>query len=110
MLAGVKGDLGHVLVGAAYPVADLLLVAMICGLLAVGGARGGSLWRWLVAGLVIFCAADVVYALRLVNDTYVVGTVLDALWGETIALTVMALAIWRPDVDGRSTPAARRRS
>ena len=95
VLSGVEGNLAEVLVGAAYPVAELLLVAMICGLLAVRGAGGGSLWLWLVGGLLIFCAADVVYALRVVNDTYVVGTVLDALWA--VGLTVMAFAIWRPE-------------
>jgi diguanylate cyclase (GGDEF)-like protein len=83
------------LVGAAFPVADLLLVAMICGLLAVRGLRGGSMWLWLAGGLTIFCAGDVTYALRLVADTYVVGTVVDALWA--VGLAVMALGIWRPE-------------
>jgi len=95
VLSGLEGDLSAVLVGAAFPVADLLLVAMICGVLAVRGPRGGSLWLWLVGGLLIFCAADVTYALRLVSDTYVVGTVLDALWA--VALAIMALALWRPE-------------
>ena len=56
VLSGIEGDLAEVLVGAAYPVADLLLVAMICGLLAVRGLRGGSMWLWLAGGLAIFCA------------------------------------------------------
>ena len=40
----VGGDLGAVVVGAGYSVADLLLVAMICGLLAIRGVRGGATW------------------------------------------------------------------
>jgi len=95
VFAGIQGDLGEVLVGVAYPVADLVLVAMVCGLLAVRGLRGGSMWLWLMSGLTLFCAADVVYALRLASDTYVVGTILDGLWA--FALTVMAVGIWRPE-------------
>ena len=38
-----QGDSAAVFVGAAYTVADLLLVAMIGGLLAVRGLRGGSI-------------------------------------------------------------------
>ena len=59
VLSDRQGDLGAVLVGAAYTSADLLLVAMICGLLACAGLRGGSMWLWLAGGLAIFCAADV---------------------------------------------------
>ncbi len=107
VLSGIEGDLREVLVGAAFPVADLLLVAMIGAVLAVRGLRGGSMWVWLAGGLVIFCAADVGYALRLVSDTYVVGTVLDALWA--IAIMIMAFAIWRPErprtIDSGRSPA-----
>ncbi len=89
------GELNLVLVGAAYTVADLVLAAMICGLLAVRGLRGGSIWLWLAAGLVVFCAADVVYALQVSSSTYAIGTILSVLW--TSGITVLALALWRPE-------------
>jgi hypothetical protein len=95
VFSGIQGDLGEVLIGAAQPVADLVLIAMVCGLLAVRGLRGGSMWLWLAGGLTLFCAADIAYALRVASDTYVVGTVLDGLWA--FSLMVMALGIWRPD-------------
>ena len=95
VLSDLKGDLGVVLVGASFAVADLLLVAAICGVLAVRGLRGGSVWFWLAGGLAIFCSADVIYALRVTSDTFVVGTVLSLLWA--LGLTVAALAIWRPE-------------
>ena len=82
------------LVGSAYTAADLLLVAMICGLLVARGTRGGSLWLWLAGGLATFCAADVAYALRVSSGTYEVSTTLALLW--TIGVTCIALAIWRP--------------
>ena len=94
VLSELQGDLGEVLVGASFAVADLLLVAAICGVLAVRGLRGGSVWFWLAGGLAIFCAADVIYALRVTSETFVVGSVLSLLWA--LGLTVVALALWRP--------------
>ena len=94
VLSGIEGDLAEILVGASYPVADLLLVATVCGVLAARGARGGSIWFWLAGGLAIFCAADVVYALQVTSDAFVVGTVLNGLWA--LGLTVVVLAVWRP--------------
>jgi diguanylate cyclase (GGDEF)-like protein len=91
---GPAQPLGVVLVGAAYAIADLVLFAMICGLLAARGTRGGSMWLWLAGGLVIFCATDVTYALQVNAGTYVVGTFLNGLWALGIA--VIAFAIWRP--------------
>ncbi len=93
VLSGIEGNLAEVLVGAAFPVADLLLIAMICGLVASRGLRDGSMWLWLAGGFVIFCAADVVYALRLASETYVVGTILDGLWVP--GLVIVAVALWR---------------
>jgi diguanylate cyclase (GGDEF)-like protein len=94
VLRGIEGDLGQVLAASASPIGDLVLIAMICGLIAIRGLRAGPLWIWLAGGLVIFCAADVIYALRVASNTYVPGSVLDALW--VVALVVIALAVWRP--------------
>jgi diguanylate cyclase (GGDEF)-like protein len=82
----------------AYPMSDLMLVAAIAGVAVLGGRRMGNRWPLLLAGLLVFAAADVVYALQVTAKTYVVGTPLDAGWA--IGLTLMAL--W---VDGiKRTP------
>jgi diguanylate cyclase len=94
VLSTIGGDLPQVLVTGAYPVGDLLLVSMLVGTLAVRGVRGGATIVWVAAGLLCFCVADVVYALRVAADAYQVGTPLDALWGA--GMTVMTLALWRP--------------
>jgi len=94
VLAATQGDLATVLVGATYTTADLLLVAMIGGLLAVRGLRGGSMWLWIAGGLALFCAADVAYALQVNAGTYEVGTSLFLWW--TSGVTCVAFAIWQP--------------
>ncbi len=87
VFASVSGSLLAKAVSLAYPVADLLLVAAVVGLVALQGLHVQRHWWALLAGLALFAAADVVYALRVSADAYVVGTPLDALWAG--AVTVM---------------------
>ena len=82
-------------IAAAYPVLDLLVVAAIAGIVASHGPDAGKRWMLLVAGLVIFAAADTVFALQ--GDTYIVGTPLDASW----TIGVVLIALW---VDGTALP------
>jgi diguanylate cyclase len=80
-------------VAVAYPMFDLVLVAAVAGVAVLGGRHIGNRWLLLLVGLLVFAAADVVYALQVAADTYVVGTPLDAGWAIGLAL----LALW---VDG----------
>ena len=93
--AGVGGSPGAVVVSLGYPLGDVLLLAMICGLLAVRGVRGGSMWWWLAVGLAIFVAADVSYVLQVQSASFAVGAVLSVAW--TAGITMICLAIWRPE-------------
>jgi signal transduction histidine kinase len=73
-------------VAIAYPLFDLILIAMIAGIASVPGISFGP-HRWaLIAGLGVFAAADVAYALLANDDTYVVGTPLDATWAIGLGL------------------------
>ncbi|MGO4784892.1 putative bifunctional diguanylate cyclase/phosphodiesterase [Cryobacterium sp. W22_MBD10_FK3] len=83
-------------VAVAYPVFDLLLVAAVAGIAAAPGLTVGPRWVFLVGGLVVFAAADVVYALLEVSGTYTVGLPLDAAWALGLAL----MAVW-VDAAGR---------
>jgi diguanylate cyclase len=87
-----QGDSAAVIVGAAYTVADLLLIAMIAGLLTVRGVRGGASWVWLAAGMATFCAADVVYAVRVEAGIYTSGPWLYLLW--MTGISAIAVALW----------------
>jgi diguanylate cyclase (GGDEF)-like protein len=90
-------------VGAAYPLLDLLLVATVMGIAATPGSGLGRGWVLLVAGLLTFTGADIVYALLELNDLYVVGTPLDAAW----ALGTALIGCWAVSQDGagQSAPA-----
>jgi len=77
------------MVALAYPTFDLLLVAVVAGIAALGDVRLGSRWGLLIAGLMVFAATDMVYALQVTAETYVVGMPLDAGWAVGPALVAM---------------------
>jgi len=90
--SGPRGSSAAVLVGGAYTTGDLLLVAMIGGLLAMRGVRGGSIWVWLAGGMAVFCAADVAYAIRLDAGIYAADRWLSL--GYMVGITCIARSIW----------------
>jgi diguanylate cyclase (GGDEF)-like protein len=93
-----QGNTATVLTNIAYPIGDLLLVAMLVGFLAVRGRHAGSLWWFLAFGLTLLAVADSIYVWRVTSGTYVTGTPLDGLWA--IAAYGIALGAWH----GRSGP------
>ncbi|MGB9376760.1 MAG: EAL domain-containing protein [Mycobacteriales bacterium] len=87
----------------AYPTFDLLLVAAIVGVASLHGWRLQRDWLPLLAGLAVLACTDVVFALRVATDTFVVGTPLDAGWAIGLALT--SLWAWKgpPELDNART-------
>ena len=81
----------------AYPLFNMVLVAGVIGIAVTAGLDPGRRWGYLVAGLMVLTGADIIYALRLANDAYAIGTPLDAGWA--IGLTLVA--VW---VDGSVLP------
>ena len=77
----------------AYPIGDLVLVAMVVAVFAVQGWRPSPRWWALGAGLVLFAVADSVYVVRVLSNTYVTGAPLDALW--MFGTFFMATAAWQ---------------
>jgi len=77
----------------AHPVFDLILVAAIAGILASGSMSAGGRWHLLFAGLMLFTAADVIYALQEADGSYVTGSPLDGWW----VIGLVMIALW---VDG----------
>ena len=82
------------LTNAAYPIADLLLLALAIAVLVLHGWRAGRAWVLLAAGFGLFALADSIYFARLAAESYSAGTMLDSLW--VVALVIMALASWQP--------------
>ncbi len=106
VFAHAEGGALAVTVLLAYPAFDLVLVGTCVGILGLTGRQGVRRWGPLLAGLLLFATADVVFALRVATDAYVVGTPLDALWVVALGL----ISVWagqRPTTGAAALPGGR---
>jgi signal transduction histidine kinase len=93
------------LVALAYPLFDLILIAVIVGIASAPSVRIGRRWWALITGLGVFLAGDVSYAVLESQDAYIVGTLLDATWTVGLAfITWWVAGISRSDAEPATTP------
>ncbi|MBV8220835.1 MAG: diguanylate cyclase [Solirubrobacterales bacterium] len=78
----------------AYPVGDMILLAIVMCVLGLSGWRPGRAWLLLGIGLVLWAAADTSYAYANADGTYVVGGWLDSMWLASAVVT--GAAAWQP--------------
>jgi diguanylate cyclase (GGDEF)-like protein len=90
----VEGDPLGVAVALAYPLTDMLLLAVIAGSLAGTGWRLDRRWALLAGGTVAFWLADSLFAVAAVEGTYESGGWFDAGWWA--GLTAIGAAAWQP--------------
>jgi diguanylate cyclase len=84
----------------AYPIEDLVLLAMVVGALAMLPTWRNAMWLILALGCALDAVGDTVYLFQTSAGTYLVGTLLDATWPAAIFL--ISLAMWQ-----RSTSSTR---
>ncbi len=72
-------------VGAAYPVSDMIIVALIVGVFTLKGGRPSPTWICMSAGMLAEAVSDTVYLHQVAHGTYVIGTLLDSGWAIGIA-------------------------
>ncbi len=90
VLASTEGGVGAVATNLAYPLGDLLLIALVVGVFGLGGWRPGR--EWLLIGIVVVAIADSIYAYEVAVGSYAEGTWLDTLWPASSIL--LAAAAW----------------
>jgi PAS domain S-box-containing protein len=96
ILASGSPPAAELITTLAYPVADLVLVALVLQLAAAGGWRLGRATGLMAACFVVWAVTDTVYAFEVARGTYVDGGLLDLGWVVPYAL--FGLAAWlRPD-------------
>jgi signal transduction histidine kinase/CheY-like chemotaxis protein/HPt (histidine-containing phosphotransfer) domain-containing protein len=95
VLRNTHGSFGVVATGLAYPIADLLLLALLISV-GIAARRHALNWSWLIVGtgFGLFCAGDSIYRLAVANNTYVPHGLLDITW--PLALVLIACAAWAP--------------
>ncbi|MCA1587139.1 MAG: hypothetical protein LC744_00180 [Chloroflexi bacterium] len=70
-VADTTGDAAAVATNLAYPLGDLLLIALVVGGFALTSWRPGRAWSLIGGGLVLFGVADSVYLYLAANDSFV---------------------------------------
>src|SRR5262249_25117245 len=77
----------------AYPIGDVLLLALLVFVFSVTRWRPGRAWAFMAAGLLLNAIGDAVYLYQTAVGTYVEGTYLDLVW--PVSLVLVALAAWQ---------------
>jgi hypothetical protein len=90
----VQRGLGEV-INFAYPLADLLLIGAVVGVLPLTAWRPGWVWILLGQGLLLMAVADAAYSVQVAARAYT-GGVYDFLWSGGALL--IAYAAWQPSV------------
>ena len=78
----------------AYPLADLLLLALVVAMFALTGWRFDRTWALVAAGFAVFAVSDSVYLYETAVGSYVEGGLLDVGWPA--ALVLIACSAWQP--------------
>jgi diguanylate cyclase (GGDEF)-like protein len=78
----------------AYPLADLLLLALVVAMFALTGWRFDRTWALVAAGFAVFAVSDSIYLYESAAGTYVEGGLLDVGWPA--ALVLIACSAWQP--------------
>jgi diguanylate cyclase (GGDEF)-like protein len=95
VLAGaVEGAAAAVATNLAYPVGDLVMLAVVLWAFGCLGWRPDRQWLMLGAGLLITSAADTAYLALVANGAYVDGSLVDLLFPA--GALVIAWAAWQP--------------
>jgi two-component system, cell cycle response regulator len=88
------GSFAVVATTLAYPLGDVLLLALVVGVLSLTRWRPSRAWIAIGAGLVATAVADGIYLYQYSLGTYVEGHIVDALWPASVLL--IAVAAWQP--------------
>ena len=78
----------------AYPIFDLVIVAMLAAVMTLRGWRFDRTFALLGIGVLSFWVADSVYLVQTANGTYTTGGAWD--FGWWLGLTLISMAAWQP--------------
>jgi diguanylate cyclase (GGDEF)-like protein len=94
VMASVSGDTAAVITEMAYPLCDLLLAALVVGVLALRGWRLDRMWAMLGVGFIALAVADCMYALQVAGGASAPSSLTNMTYD--IGVLALALAAWQP--------------
>ena len=105
VLRSATGPTSAVVTNLAYPIADLLLAALVLGLLALRGWQVDRLWAMLGGGFLLLYIADSMYLLRVADGSAQASLVPNLFYLSGVIL--LACAAWQPQRDTPPAPIER---
>jgi diguanylate cyclase (GGDEF)-like protein len=105
VLGSMSGLSVSVITNLAYPVLDLMMLGVTCGLMAIAGRHLDRRLGVIALGVLCFWASDTIYLIKVAHGTWVSGGAYDPGWW-TIALCV-ATAAWMPAGTSRARSVGR---
>jgi two-component system, cell cycle response regulator len=107
VLESAEGGALAVGTNLSYPVADVVMLGLVVGVLAMTGWRRAGAWGWIAGGLAMFAVADSLYFYGIAVGTYHEGVIYDAGWPAAVLL--LAYGAWTPASPLRTGPVRERR-
>ena len=102
VLRATSGSRAVVITNLAYPLGDVLLIALVVSVIGLSGWRLGRAWGLLASGLLLFAASDCLYLFQTATETYDAGTVTDLGW--LAGCVILAWAAWQRDQAWAASP------
>jgi diguanylate cyclase (GGDEF)-like protein len=94
VLESASGPTAAVVTNLAYPVADLLLAALVVGVLALRGWKLDRGWALLGGGFLVLTVADSIYLIQVASGNSDSTTLANLFY--MIGVALLALAAWQP--------------
>jgi two-component system, cell cycle response regulator len=92
VLSNTHGAMLTVATNLAYPLADLLLLGILVGIMALTGFSLRGQWPVIAIGFAVFAVVDSIYLVQEATGTYVSNGLLDVGWPG--GLTIIAIGAW----------------
>ncbi len=93
VVKSTQGSRLVVLTNIAYPIGDILLLALLVFVFSVTRWQPGRAWVLIAAGLILNTVGDAIFLYGTAVGSYVEGTYVDLLWPASLIL--VALAAWQ---------------
>jgi hypothetical protein len=93
VLASVSGSTAAITTELAYPIGDLMLAALIVGVLALRGWRIDRTWGLLGGGFLLLSLADCMYAVQVANGSSHLTSLTNFIY--VLAVALLAVAAWQ---------------
>jgi diguanylate cyclase (GGDEF)-like protein len=78
----------------AYPLGDILMLAIVVGVVALTGWRPGRTWSLLLVGLAALVVADIAFTLQLTEEALPGGSWVEPVY--LISAVCLAASVWQP--------------